>query len=74
MWSVPHFMNLRHASNASGGDSLELRRHCCEYTEPLRTTDSGCFSSLEGGGPDCRNVIKYYEESPNLVLFLAHVG
>ena len=50
MCSVPDFMNLWHASNANGGDSMELGRHCCEYTEPLRTTDSGCFPSLGGGG------------------------
>jgi hypothetical protein len=50
VWSVPDFMNLRLASNANGGDSLELWRHCCKYTEPLRTTDSGCFSSFFWGG------------------------
>jgi len=70
VWSVPDFMNLRHALNANGGDSLELWRHRYEYTEPLRTTDSGCFPSLwgggggGGGGADCLYVIKYYEESP----------
>ena len=74
VWSVPLFMNLRRTSNASGGDSLELRRHCVEYTEPLRTTDSGCFSSLGGGVPDCHCVIKYYEESSNLVQVWLMLG
>jgi len=64
-------MYLRHASNASGGDNLELRRHCVEYTEPLRTTDSGCFSSLGGLGGGVVLIavmfLKYYDESWNLV-------
>ena len=57
-------MNLRRASNANGGDILGLWRHCCEYTEPLRTTDSGCFSGLGGGGwlPLCYKILRRISE------------
>ena len=62
---IPYFVNLRHTSNANGGDSLQLWRHCCEYTEPLRTADIGCFFSLGGAGcglPLCYKILRRISE------------
>jgi hypothetical protein len=73
VWSVHDFMNLRHASNANGGTAWSFGGIAANTLSRCGQLTVGAFPAWRAGA-DCHYVIKYYEESPNFVQFLAHVG
>jgi len=60
-------MRMEGTACSFGGIAANTLSRCGQLT-------LGAFSAWGVRGVDCHYVIKYYEESPNLVQFLAHVG